>query len=161
MPDFLKGIRNELLEKARAVAELAGVVTVKYLQSYTEETRPALEHGDIRQAHPGHWGDVTFELMEGFESEVVPTENGWLIRLANTSEHASLVEAMVGYFVLEGVTDPGGPADMALKASIKALQPGWLRSAPDIDFEFDAIVATTKDYVSRAQDFTGPDDADF
>lgn len=42
----------------------------------------------------------------------------------NDMEYAAYLEAMDGFFVLSGVTEPGGPIDRALRAAISAV-PGF------------------------------------
>lgn len=62
-----------------------------------------------RAAHPGGWADITTDLMAKYKSEVI--QNGpadFVLTLDNTSEHAPYVEAMAGFFVVEGVFEPGG-----------------------------------------------------
>lgn len=57
-----------------------------------------------RQAHPGHWADVTGQLALSYGYEVLRVGAGvWMLELHNTSEYAEALENRSGYWVLEGV----------------------------------------------------------
>lgn len=91
-----------------------GKVLIAYLKSYSKGERKP----DGRPTHPGHWGDVTYELRDSYEYEVVDGK----LWLANTSGHAAYVEAMDGYFVLSGVGDSEEFA-YALRAGLRKVYP--------------------------------------
>jgi hypothetical protein len=78
-----------------------------------------------RQAHPGHWADVTGQLALAYAWTVTRVGSGVVLVLSNSAEYAAALEARDGYFVLSGVADPGGPVDLALRAAIARVAPDW------------------------------------
>jgi hypothetical protein len=107
------------------VMHMVGEETIAYLRSYTSQRVPPVRAGEAwRRAHPGGWSDVTSNLVNayGFTVEAQPGQ----VRLTfyNTMEYAAMVEARDGFFVLQGITDPGGPVDKALREALRAIVPG-------------------------------------
>lgn len=117
-PDWQKAIQGlavETEQKIRLVMEAVAVETIAYLKSHTAERRPpARRGGPLRPAHPGHWADVTGQLVNSYAWEVNPIDGGTRLVLRNDAEYAVYLEARDGFFVLSGVTDPGGPVEEAL-----------------------------------------------
>lgn len=128
-PDWQKAIQDLAIterEKIRLVLESAGVETIAYLKSITEQRRPPARGGLAQRfAHPGHWADITGILANSYGWSVEATENGWKLVLVNTAEYAIHLEARHGFFVLSGVADPGGPVEDALAKVIPNIAPGW------------------------------------
>jgi len=64
-----------------------------------------------RPAHPGGWADITHELMNSYKIDIETTGSGdFTITVRNESEHAKFVEAMAGFWVVNGIFDPGSKA---------------------------------------------------
>jgi hypothetical protein len=143
---------NNIAQTLEDVAEAVGALTIAYLRSLTNEMRPpigaqrrmgllglgrgqqgpreAIEYmsrgkGGPRPAHPGHWADVTGQLALSYSYEVRRTFGGIELVLKNNAEYAMALEAHDGYFVLTGVTEPGGPAEQALRRAVAEIAPGW------------------------------------
>lgn len=122
----IRALEVDAAKKLALVAEAVGRETIAYLRSYTGETRPALRPGQPnRRAHPGGWADVTQNLSNAYGFEVSETDGAVTLTLLNTMEYAAALEARDGYFVLRGVTDPGGPVEKALREVIPRIAPGW------------------------------------
>jgi hypothetical protein len=79
-----------------------------------------------RQAHPGHWADVTGQLALSYAFTVVTTPKGAMLTISNSAEYAAALEARDGYFVLSGVMEDGGPVEQAIRRAAAALAPGWI-----------------------------------
>lgn len=128
-PDAQAALRTLVLnerEKARLVLLQVGIETVAYLRSLTDEMRPPAKRGEgERQAHPGHWADVTSVLEKSYGWAVDPLDDGWRLTLSNTAEYAAALEARDGYFVLTGVLEDGGPVEQALRLAARAISPDW------------------------------------
>lgn len=128
-PDFapmLRALEMDAHEKLRLLLDMVGRQTVDYLRSLTGEMRPPARRGGAnRQAHPGHWADVTGQLANSYEYDVEARADGATLTLRNGAEYAAELEAREGFFVLSGVTEPGGPVDTALRRVIPQVAPGW------------------------------------
>lgn len=115
------------IERLVLMLESVGRETIAFLRSLTEETRPALRVGQPnRRAHPGGWADVTSQLANSYDFTVTREgTRGVVLTLLNSAEHAAYLEARDGYFVLRGVTEPGGPVDKAIRAAVRVVAPDW------------------------------------
>jgi hypothetical protein len=101
-----------LATKIETLLHLIGARTIAALQAYTSEMRPPIHVGDPgRRAHLGHWADVTTRLVQGYRYEV---EGSDTLVLRNDVEYAAYLEQREGFWVLSGVTDPGGPVEQAI-----------------------------------------------
>lgn len=151
MSDFLKGIRGELIGRVGQVAEVAAAATVTFLQSYIDEYQEALEKGGVpRPKHPGNWADITYDLRDSYVWFVAPIHDGWEVTIGNISDHAALVEAMAGYYVIDGIFDSGGVYDQCLKAAIDKL-------APDLEFDTVKSLLNFKQFVQEGTEQELPD----
>ena len=112
-------IEQETAASIERVLDRVGKRTVEILQGYVGETE------DGRPAHPGGWGDRTGKLAAGYSYDVTRESDGWLFELRNTARHAHLIEALDGYFVVRGATEPGGPVWVALAQAVRELMPDW------------------------------------
>jgi hypothetical protein len=122
----IEAVRISEMQKVRNVAEMVGHETIAFLRSKTGETQPPLRAGQpSRRAHPGGWADVSGNLALAYEFEILEEPDGWLVHFRNGMEYAAILEARDGYFVLRGVTDPGGPVDRALRIAIARIAPDW------------------------------------
>lgn len=122
----LERVRISELQKVEALLEVTGREVVAYLRSLTGETRPAVRPGQpSRRAHPGHWADVTGILSNSYDFRVERDGEGVSLILLNSAEYAAELEVRDGYFVLKGVTDPGGPVEQALREVLPRIAPGW------------------------------------
>lgn len=111
---------QEELESMAMVLDRVGERTVELLQSYVGgRTR------DGRLKHPGGWADRTGGLADSYDYEVTSDGGRWRLTILNTARHAGLVEALDGYFVVRGITEPGGPVQTALAQAVQELAPGW------------------------------------
>lgn len=113
-------------KRLRTGLEAVGMELQNWLRSLTDETRPPpgarmvtyadgtsklyvppryRGEGD-RQAHPGHWADVTGQLALGYKSDV-SRESGsiWVLEMSNNTKYAAALQSLEGYWVLEGVFD--------------------------------------------------------
>jgi hypothetical protein len=123
----IAAVQMDTVEKITLVLEQVGIETIAYLRSLTNEIRPPVKEGDAeRRAHPGHWADRSGQLAGAYSWEIERrgrTEMALIFR--NTAEHAMWLEVKEGFFVLHGVTEPGGPVQQALKKVIPQIAPGW------------------------------------
>lgn len=115
----------DALTKVELVLQQVGQETIDYLRSLVDGTvegwpDPA---GPGRQPHPGGWADRSSVLAASYGFEVVRTATSITLRVFNTAEYAFWVEVMDGYFVLSGVTDPGGPVEQAFRMIAARLAP--------------------------------------
>lgn len=122
----IEGIEREVLDILHGMAEAIGHRTVAYLRSLTGVMRPpAKPGGAFRYAHPGGWADITSNLANAYRFEVRPNGKGWTLAFINSMEYAAYLEAHDGYFVLSGVTDPGGPVEQAMRQVLAEVAPNW------------------------------------
>lgn len=151
--DFFQAIRELEADNAKKmllVLETVGLDTVVYLRSLTGEMRPPVRKGEPpRRAHPGHWADISSNLANAYRFEIwagsqkvrwmnegrevsvagaiVNTKDlkgPYTLMMINDMEYAAYLEAREGYFVLSGVTNPGGPLEKALRRVVRQI-PGW------------------------------------
>jgi hypothetical protein len=123
-------IKRQVMVNTKGVLEAVGEAVVLYLRSLTSEIRPpAYVGGPERQAHPGHWADVTGELAARYKWSVITLGFHVQLMISNDSGHAAKLELLEGFFVLSGIEEPGGPIDMAFAAVIPVVAPGmqWKR----------------------------------
>ncbi|HYC31116.1 MAG TPA: hypothetical protein VEB59_02450 [Gemmatimonadales bacterium] len=124
LDQVVANIALDTMAKLELVLQQVGQETIDYLRSLTDEMRPPARAGEPqRQAHPGHWADVTSQLANSYRWEVQRTGDSLRLRLANDAEHAVYLEQRDGFFVLSGVTEPGGPVETALRAVVARLAP--------------------------------------
>jgi hypothetical protein len=113
-------------EAVRNLMDMIGIDVVNYLRGYTSQRQPPVRRGQAdRKAHPGGWADVTSNLMNGFRYDVIEDAGSVWLQFSNSMEYAATLEARDGYFVLEGITDEGGPVEEALNKVISRVAPGW------------------------------------
>jgi hypothetical protein len=107
--------------------EATGIKTVEFLRSFTSEVRPPKRGAtEPRPAHPGHWADVSSHLALSYGSHVEHGEQGgYRLVMTNSAEYAAALEARDGFFVLSGVTERGGPVEMALREAVASIAPDW------------------------------------
>jgi hypothetical protein len=126
LEELVRRLEGDARVKLRRVAEFIGERTVEYLKSYTSEIRPpTTPGGPTGPAHPGHWKDITKQLVEGYGSRVTEDVDGLTLEVFNRSDHAIFVEMRQGYFVLHSVMDPGGPVEQALRKAVAQIAPEW------------------------------------
>ena len=133
--------------KAALLLELVGPQVVAYLRSLTDGNTSLLRHrgkqertvvfnardgGQVsfqayRQTrrHPGGWGDITGALANAYAWKVERTSDGAMLTFENNMEYAVHLEARDGYFVLSGITDPGGPVEQELVRLVGQVAPEW------------------------------------
>jgi len=128
----IEGMAVDTVQKLVLICEAIGAETIAYLRSHTNEMRPPARipytkvKTGIRRAHPGHWADRTGQLAASFDYDVSRPEPGVvLLTMRNVAEYAVYLEAHEGYWVLRGVTEPGGPVDKALRRAVERHAPGW------------------------------------
>ena len=126
---FRQALRTAEMEEQRKIElllEAVGAETVAFLRTLTAETRPGVRPGEpARRAHPGGWADITGNLANAYAYEVQRIPDGATLVLSNSMEYSAVLEIRDGYFVLRGVTDPGGPLEQALRRAIPQVAPGW------------------------------------
>lgn len=124
--DQIADLEVELDQKIRMLLEAIAIETIAYLRSLTTEMRPPAKPGEpSRFAHPGGWADVTGQLANSYGWAVRKAGIAWELELRNDAGHAIYLEEREGYFVLRGVTEPGGPVEQALRAVIARIAPDW------------------------------------
>lgn len=111
---------QEELESMAMVLDRVGERTVELLQSYVGGRTE-----DGRLKHPGGWADRSGELADSYDYEVTSDGGRWRLTILNAARHAQMVEALDGYFVVRGITEPGGPVQTALAQAVQELAPGW------------------------------------
>ena len=130
-PDFAAAIRAlaiQASDKAAMVLESAGIDTIAFLRSLTEEMRPPVRSGQgERQAHPGHWADVTGQLVNSYAWAVASdiSSRDVVLILSNGAEYAAALEKRDGYYVLKDVAEPGGPLEQAIRRAVAVIAPEW------------------------------------
>lgn len=87
--------------------------------------RRTLGDGRPRQAHPGHWSDITGDLARAYAWDVAADGTGATLTLQNTMEYAVHLEKRDGYFVLGGIMEAGGPVHQALVRAAAIVAPSW------------------------------------
>lgn len=114
--DAIDKLEASAQDVIKGVLEMVGIQTIAYLRSLTDEMQPPIYKAEgERPAHPGGWADISGDLARGYGWEVYGTPSGAVLRLYNMMDYAAALEAKEGYFVLSGVTDPGGPVEQALR----------------------------------------------
>ena len=122
----IRALRVSEMERAKMVLDSAGIDTVAFLRSLTTEMRPPVRSSEgPRQAHPGHWADITGNLAGAYDARAILIAGGAMLILSNSMEYAGILEKRDGFFVLRGVTDPGGPLEQELRAAIARIAPSW------------------------------------
>lgn len=120
-PDFTEVMRTselDALDAAQMLLEMAAVECVAYLRSFTSKMQPPVRRSELpRPAHPGGWADVTGDLARGYGYTVDKDAlaDSVSVTLWNREDYAAALEAKDGYYVLTGITDPGGPMDKAVR----------------------------------------------
>lgn len=127
MAETIKGIEASTRDKVRLLLIEVGDLTVRYLQSYlTTSGGPPDYKSPPRPPHPGHWRDISTTLRDSYYSRV-QMRGGWpVLEIGNTAPYAAALEARIGYFVLTGVTDPGGPVERAMRQAVRVVAPDWI-----------------------------------
>lgn len=146
VPEFIGAFKQEAMdvqEKILLLLQFMGEEVITFLRSYTGNTvlvdrrslashplqQPGMPRPEpitaVRPTHPGGWADITGDLMRKYKFRIELDGDAWRLLIINSSEHAVYVEARDGLFVVQGVTDPGGPVHKALQHAINKLAPGW------------------------------------
>ena len=126
MAESIKAIEVDTEAKILLMLDEIGRTTVEYLRSITgEQAPPIYPGGSFRYAHPGHWADRSGLLAASYRYEV----NRAAFRLAIINDdpggYGVYLERRVGFWVLTGVTDPGGPVEQALLQAMAVIAPDW------------------------------------
>jgi hypothetical protein len=128
--EALREIERDTTVKLEQMANYIGIRAIVTCKSLTDETRPPARKANgewtgWRKAHPGHWGDVSNQLVNSYGWDVTARPGLVELILSNTAEYAEKLERRDNFWVLEGVTAPGGPVDQAFRQAILALAPDW------------------------------------
>jgi hypothetical protein len=127
MTDWMRNHVQETDKRIELILQIVGANTVAYLRSLTTVRRPPVRKGEgERWAHPGGWADISSNLANAYAFEVRQSGAGWELVLSNHMEYAAYLEAKDGYFVLSGVTEPGGPVEQAIRDAVAEVAPGWV-----------------------------------
>lgn len=129
-PDFREAFADLATSTETKIEQLLRVVgteVIAYLRTLTGELRPPWpsRDGPNRPAHPGHWADRTGALAGAYGFDVTKTMDGFVLALYNTMEYAVYLEARLGFFILRGVTEQGGPVQKAIYDTVAIVAPGW------------------------------------
>lgn len=128
---MLQGITLDTMAKVEILLQAVGAETIAYLRSLTSNTRPPVRAGEgSRYAHPGGWADVTGNLANAYAFAVEKGSDSISLVLSNSMSYAAILEARDGFFVLSGVTDPGGPVQTSLERALA-------RIAPDMELRYE------------------------
>lgn len=122
----VRDLERPLFAKLRVLLRRVGQRTVRYLRSYTGEYRPAAQEGDpTRPEHPGGWADITGRLRKGYRQSVrqYRARGEIVLALKNDVWYAHILEVRDGFWVLQGVAEPGGPVEVAIRDAIAELAP--------------------------------------
>jgi hypothetical protein len=111
----LAKLKGDVMDKTEVAFRLVATETITFLRSYTRETRPPARGGTRRRpAHPGHWADITHLLANSYGFVLTRTVDRVRLQYYNTAPYAAHLENSEAFWVLRGVTDPGGPMEIAL-----------------------------------------------
>lgn len=149
LDDFIRNLEESAEDMSYTILRMVGQEALKYLKDYTSrKTDPRYrrkmgpdpsdpefrikyfkyqqrQQDPNRPTHPGGWGDISHDLVDGYYARTEKVDAGWQLTLGNKSGHAGYVEAKDGYFVISGVMDPGGPVDKAIRKAFRRLNPSW------------------------------------
>lgn len=115
VPKVIAELKITIEQKMMAVMDAVGAETITYLQTdLPGRSPPHKSNPPAGPFKPGGWRSITDELAESYGYEVGPIKNGVRLTLRNTADFAIYLEFRDGFFVLRGVTDPGGPVPEAL-----------------------------------------------
>jgi hypothetical protein len=125
--ELIAAVEVDALDRLDLAFQQLGQEVVDFLRSHVEGlTNPPYKAGEgPREVHPGEWSDRSGILAASYSYEVRRDERGVTLIFRNTAEYAFWVEAMEGYFVLSGITEPGGPVEEAFRRIAAALFPDW------------------------------------
>lgn len=86
-----------------------GARMVTYAGGTTKLYVPPRYRGEgEREAHPGHWADVTGQLALSYDSKAWQSGAAvWVLEISNNAEYAEALENLEGYWVLDGVLSTG------------------------------------------------------
>lgn len=139
----LRALEVQETRKIELLLQSVGFETVAYLRSLTGgegEAKGAEARVSFRTragaqvsfainrsgpAHPGGWRDITGNLANAYAFTVESHPDGATLVFTNHMEYAAALEARDGYWVLRGVTDPGGPLERKLREVLPRVAPGW------------------------------------
>lgn len=127
-PDWQQAIKYLAITTEAKVAKVmdsVGSETIKYLQSFIALSHPP-GRPRVGPFHPGGWRDQSKSLSEGYNYTVTPVRGGTRLAIRNDDQEASYLEHRNGFFVVGGVTDPGGPVETALVAAAAVIAPEWV-----------------------------------
>ncbi|GAB5520337.1 MAG: hypothetical protein RhofKO_25880 [Rhodothermales bacterium] len=126
---LIEDMKRGALREALDALEVTGQAMVAYLTETSAAfgMQPGLRaNAPDRPAHVGGWANVSGDLESSYAYQVLVQNGRATLRLTNTSGHAIYVEAMEGYFVLQGIADSAGdPAVVRLREEISRRMPGW------------------------------------
>lgn len=126
MATEIAGLEGEVEDKVLLMLDEIGQLTVEYLQSTTTERRPpAYPDQSFRYAHPGHWADISGVLAGAYRYEVTEAEFRLALINDDPGGYGAILERRNGFWVLTGVTDPGGPVEKAMRQAIGTIAPDW------------------------------------
>lgn len=141
LQDLIKELDTNTTNQVRAILEFARSDILVFLRSYTNVYRPPRyerkwrldreqrrvrvasgDRQDWRPAHPGGWADVEEDLKKAYFAGVLWKDGAWQLIVGNRDPDAVYVEAMEGYFVVQGIMEPKGPVARSIRNALKALK---------------------------------------
>lgn len=115
--EHFERLYGEVVKRAERIGEVVGRKTVDYLKSYTEEIRPPAKTGDgPRFAHPGHWADVTNNLKNAHQFQVLVNGHIVEVKVYNNMEYARYLDDREGFSVVGVAFDDGSVENFAQEA---------------------------------------------
>lgn len=123
LPESFEEISGHLAADAYVMMLEVGERVVEKLKSHTSERRPPARRGGAdRFAHPGHWADVTGQLVADYRYEVIKKGRKGLSELHiindDSGGYGAILEEREGFFVLRGIDERGGLIDQEMRAAI-------------------------------------------
>jgi len=123
----MAGVRMDMRTAVEKVLFVVGTELVNWLKSTDpsfESVGPKVDRrgGHSVDVHPGGWMDDTTNMRDRHGFKVMRTTRGYRLRLFNDAEYAVYVDALEGYFVLDGVDEI---ARKEIDKALKIALPTW------------------------------------
>lgn len=140
LQDLIRNLTENTTNQIRAILEFARSDVLVFLKGYTNVYRPPRyprkwkldresrrvkvasgDRQDWRPAHPGGWADVDETMKNAYGGSLAWVEGSWELTIENRDPDAVFVEAMDGYFVIQGIMEPRGPVARSIRRAIRVL----------------------------------------
>lgn len=117
-------VKMDVHTSVERVLFVVGTELVNWLKSTDPSFGSGIDRrgGHAVDVHPGGWMDDTTNMRDRYGFKVMRTSRGYRLRLFNDAEYAVYVDALEGYFVLEGVDEI---ARKEIDKALKLALPTW------------------------------------